>query len=470
MNNNYFHCTAAFALSCAAVAALSISAISAPEQARSADSFVDSMGICTHLRYTWSAYNVSWPEAGNPYVNSEFWLKSLGIRHLRDGFFEPNVNDECRRLYDLYGIRSILLVEPAAAKAGQTRVWDIPMMMDDIKYHATPAAVEAVEGPNETDNDKNFVYPLPPAVGRRFPEGAKDAVARVYEAIKLDPATRHIGVIAGSTGRPGSQAQEAPFNKIDFEVMHSYNWDRTGPMSARLGLESWINDANSVVGKGNRTKPIYCTEVGYQSATPGVYSVDEPAQAKYLPRIYAEYFRAGIVRTCVYELIDDSGDHYGLISDRGNDGKGKWNLAPKPSFFAVKNLIDVLGDAKWNLFTHRWDKKRFSPGRLNYSFGSAVPKSVHHLLLQKSDGDFYLLLWNEMDSFDPKANKDIDNQPIPLTLFLRTPVKSSACWRQTASGSSTASPIVVTGSAGDQTIKLDVPDSVLIVRLRPIHN
>jgi hypothetical protein len=467
VNLKFVRRAASLAISCVAVASISSSAFSAPEQARSADSFVDSMGICTHLRYTWTAYNVSGPGLTNPYVNSEFWLKALGIRHLRDGFFEPNVNDEDRRLFDLYGIRSILLVEPQVAKDGQSRPWDIPMMMDDIIHHATPAAIEAIEGPNETDNDKNFVYPLPPSVGHAFPEGTKDEVARIYTALKSDPATRNIGVIAGSTGRQGSQAREAPFDQFDFEVMHSYNWDRTDPMSAHLGLQSWIADANSIVGAGNPTKPIYCTETSYQSVAPGIYSVDEQTQAKYLPRIYAEYFRAGIVRTCIYELIDDNGDKYGLVSEHGNDGKGHWNLAPKPSFFAVKNLISVLGDAKWNTSTHRWDRKSFSPGKLNYSLGSAVPTSVHHLLLQKSSGEFYLLLWNETESFDPKTNKDIEIRPIPLTLSLLTPIKSSMVWTQTRSGGSTLSPLALAGKAGRQTIKLNISDSVMILRLRP---
>ena len=134
------------------------------------------MGVCTHLRYTWSAYNVSGPEVANPYLNSEFWLKSLGIRHIRDGAFEPNVNDEIRHIYDLYGIRDTLVFEPSPVKPGQPRAWDVPMLMDDLKYHATPQAVEAIEGPNESDNDKNFVYPLPPAGGHGFPSGTKEAV------------------------------------------------------------------------------------------------------------------------------------------------------------------------------------------------------------------------------------------------------------------------------------------------------
>jgi len=457
---------AAAALSCSAFLAFPSPSLCAPEQARSADSFVDSMGVCTHLRYTWSAYNVSGPEVANPYLNSEFWLKSLGIRHIRDGAFEPNVNDEIRHIYDLYGIRDTLVFEPSPVKPGQPRAWDVPMLMDDLKYHATPQAVEAIEGPNESDNDKNFVYPLPPAGGHGFPSGTKEAVASVYQALKSDPATRRIAVVAASTGRPGSQAQEAPFNKFDFEVMHSYNWDRTGPMSARLGLAFWMSDADSLVGPGNPTKPIYATETGYQSVASTVYGVDEQAQSKYLPRIYAEYFRAHVVRTCIYELIDDNGDHYGLIENDGNDGKGTWKLTPKPSYFAVRNLISVLGEAHWNQATHQWNKRPFAPGRLDYTIASPS-KNVHHLLLQKSNGDFYLLLWNETDSFDPKTNTDIDNRPAPISLVLKTPVVSSVSWTQTSSGTSVTAPVSVKGAPGNQIISLDVPDSVMIVRLRP---
>jgi hypothetical protein len=54
-------------------------------QAHQADSFVDSIGVGTHLTYTDTLYYSAWPQVFSA-------LQTLGIRHIRDGYYDwaPN--------------------------------------------------------------------------------------------------------------------------------------------------------------------------------------------------------------------------------------------------------------------------------------------------------------------------------------------------------------------------------------------
>ena len=106
---------------------------------RSADAFVDSIGVNVDLGYTDTIYR-HYDEIIRPR------LKELGIRHIRDGL-RADRKDVIAKLNDLagLGIRSILLVSPEEAVEIVT---------------AASASVWAVEGQNEPDNKrKDWVEP-----------------------------------------------------------------------------------------------------------------------------------------------------------------------------------------------------------------------------------------------------------------------------------------------------------------------
>src|SRR5690606_15588671 len=124
-------------------------------------------------------------------------------------------------------------------------------------------------------------------------------------------------------------------------------------------------------------------EAGYRTHAQGV---SERADAIYTPRMFAEFFRRGISRTFKYELltINDS-EKYGLLRSDGTE---------KPAFTASKNLINLLSDNTWDAENKAWTTPTFTPGTLDYEIATSA-STLHDLLLQKSNGDFYLLIWNE---------------------------------------------------------------------------
>ena len=63
----------------------------------------------------------------------------------------------------------------------------------------------------------------------------------------------------------------------------------------------------------------------------------------------------------------------------------------------------------------------FSPGSLDYTLalnGAGDLSTVHHTLLQKSDGAFYLMLWQEVGGFDRPSQTIINNPALSVTLSL----------------------------------------------------
>ena len=132
--------------------------------------------------------------------------------------------------------------------------------------------------------------------------------------------------------------------------------------------------------------------------------------------IFAEYFRHGIARTYLFAL--HNADGYGLL-ESGNKGK-------RPSYFVIKNLVAAINDAKWNPQTKKWEGGTdFTPQALLFDLPDA-PEDVHTLVLQKASGEYDMLIWNEVENYDPATKGDRENAPVPVTVQFQTPVQHDA--------------------------------------------
>ena len=123
--------------------------------------------------------------------------------------------------------------------------------------------------------------------------------------------------------------------------------------------------------------------------------------------------------TYIYELADQGPDpvreqNFGLL---------RYDMTEKPAYSAVKNLIDLLEEPGAN----------FTPTSL--AFTLTAPSTVHNTLLQKSDGRYLMLLWNEVLSYDSVNKVDLN------------PADVSARWRVWCVR---RSPIVSAGRIGER--------------------
>lgn len=108
--------------------------------------------------------------------------------------------------------------------------------------------------------------------------------------------------------------------------------------------------------------------------------------AIYLPRVLLEEWNAGAKRSYRADVDVASASDFALLDQTG---------AETPAFRALSGLLSLLKDD---------GAAAFQPASLPYSI-SGVDSSVHHALFQKGDGSFYLALWIESPSYDPKTRK-----------------------------------------------------------------
>jgi hypothetical protein len=104
----------------------------APVTAKSADSFVDSIGVHVHLTYDDTPYK-RFDDVVQPR------LQEIGIRHIRDGGHDDEGYINKLKKLALLGVKSDLIFQG----------YSIDYVLGLVK--SLPGVVEAVEGPNESD-------------------------------------------------------------------------------------------------------------------------------------------------------------------------------------------------------------------------------------------------------------------------------------------------------------------------------
>jgi hypothetical protein len=128
------------------------------------------------------------------------------------------------------------------------------------------------------------------------------------------------------------------------------------------------------------------------------------------------------------------------------------NISEKPAFRAVKNLITILSDKGPN----------FVPGSLNYVLDDSV-NNIRQILFQKRDGDFYLMIWLELPSWDVNAYKDLYPPPqeVLLTLLNNHNISSVTLYafNNTADVNTSVLPI------NNNQVTLSVTDKINIIKL-----
>ena len=302
-----------------------------------------------------------------------------------------------------------------------------------------PDAVDAVEGPNEwsTSGDSEWKSHLI-AYQERLYQDIKES-ASLFQLPVIGPSIVHGDQQELGTSRPSSTTgTSTPIPKPT-------------PLST-----GWVVLERAKYN--SLSKPIMATETGYTNALewtptgPGENKpISEEGAAVYMPRLFFEYFTRHIARTFSYELVDqrpdpkleDREEHLGLLRN---------DLSRKPAFIALRNTIEILEDPG----------PAFSPGTLAFSLSDEGTAILHHTLLEKRDGAFYLALWRLESVWDPDKKEALKAPGEPVTVHLEPGMQSYSVYAPTLSSAP-----VSTVSQPTESMTVDVGPEVVILELTP---
>jgi hypothetical protein len=417
---------------------LKVAPAMALEQAKPADSLVDSVGVDIHLHYT-----------DTPYDNFdgivEPRLFELGVRHVGDGAYTyPGINADsfyyqrCRSLA-AGGIKFSL---GTAMKTAWSEPTDYSLL-DDI-YSWCNGGVEAFAGINEPDYQgvSNWV------------EATRSAQQQLFTTVTTNPMLSQVSVLGPSPIDASALGDLSA--SLHYGNMHPYpggrnpetvGWGGTFNCGGQQTIYgSLAYNLTCVAEPVSQGKPVMATETGWDNSTSGI---PENIVGRYVPRLFLYNFNQGVTRTYQYELLNPWNDPN---NPEANLGLLRYDGSPKPAFTALKNLIGLLKDPGTS----------FTPKTLDYTLsGNTV--NVQRTLLQKRNGEFYLALWVGAQSWDPVVRQP---STVPLqTVSLKAPSKFSRSTLYSFNDDGSVSTASLKPQNG--TLNLSLTDRVMLVRLIP---
>ncbi|HEX4772610.1 MAG TPA: hypothetical protein VH351_17380 [Bryobacteraceae bacterium] len=481
-------------------------------QATKADAFANSTGVATHWSYP--SYRKVKPQLIQLLIDSH-------IRHIRDA--EAHWADPLFKQLAAHNIRTNFVVDPNLGTVPNASYWcnknGLPACLNvaDWLDQIGPDVVDSVETLNEcnyycggglywratdpanhrprimfdesnTTRLKGTHYKDPDVGWHDYAVAfTNDTCDSIHKDPKLNGRVLCIGPALGGGDSAHRFAPGSMYGHVDVGSSHPYpggdgrvnsgNYDGvvgaygegTNEPGGSVNSGWTFNTYGPAFTDGVHPIPWATTETGYHTYVAGAIkpqnTTHEDTAAKYLPRLFAEYWRAGIIRTFIYELYDegtkiDSGEsHFGIIRN---------DLTLKPAYPAIQSLLRLVEEPN--------APATFKPRSLTYT-ESVEPNGafnrtqyVHDLLLQKSNGDFYLLLWHEIADeciecvhgiWSKGENTYLSPLPLTTTITLPADIARASLYTYNANWQLQEAPLAIQSNR----IVVQATDKISVIKL-----
>jgi hypothetical protein len=355
--------------------------ISSPLSARS---FLNTLGVDTHIPYTDGTYS------NLPTVISD--LKYLGIHQVRDGI--TNGQNGSAPLSSYITLAQAGIQFTFVMVASSTADISAELNLINQLEVAVPGSVTAIEGPNEVNNQ-----PVTFGGVSGF-QGALDEQMAIYSAVKADPVLTGLPVyyLTGydASGLPVGPDPLTASGLANYDNQHPYPNNGQAP-AAYVARSVALPNATSP------TERAVFTETGYTTD-----QVSPDVQAKYELDLWMDSAAEGISKTYLYDLLDA----YAPGSYQGDDGYGLFDdtNAPKEAANAIHALTALLQDNGTNAAS-------FSPSPLTYSI-AGLPSTGNSLAIEMSDGSTIISVWNEPQIWNNGTQTEISAPSSAVTVSL----------------------------------------------------
>ena len=378
--------------------------------AQTAASFDASIGINIHPAYP-----------GTEYADVGAWLPQLlaaGFEHVRTNWYIGNTaNDSLIEQLASAGIK-VMITSDWLFSTGTSPQTAVDYL---VAHPELAASISEIEGPNEINaNYANWQNTVPPFM------------KALYTAFKANPVTAHILVVAPSFDNETNTTLAPQIGNISPYVNEG---DIHGTNGGEAPTDSYFTtveqSAQTLSGTSN---PLVNTEGGYSYGTDVYHAVPLTPYAVEIDAMhyYLENYAHGIVHADLYQFLNQVpngpwGDDFGLLNN---------SYQPTPAYNAIKALTTLLKDPGASADTS------FTPATLTYSL-DGTDANTRTILLQKTDGTFWLAVWEQEQVFRYNTANDLKgpvNAPeLNMTLHLTAPATGSVYMPDTGSTSAVQS-------------------------------
>ena len=363
------------------------------QKAVSAYDFLHSIGVCVHIQHGFDAKRIA------PL------LKYVGVRNVRDA---ADGNYDMSGLLLLHREANVGIVFGPGSGA---RDGCIEATIKAAHELHDAGALIAIEGPNEPNNFGGVVYNGEKGGGNLSWLPVAKMQRDLYSAVKNDATLKKYPVYSSSemgaqTDNCGLQFLEIPNNAktlmpagtkyADYANCHNYMyhpswtgaphdnqvWNASDPSPACRADGLYSNFGNTW-NKGFEgyeqhildSLPRVTTETGVRVADCNGM-ITESIQAHNYMNVYLAQFTRGWDKTFIYEFIDDGDGAFGFYHG--------YYITKRMAADCLHNLTSILNDEH--------PAKHLQ--NFNYSI-NPLPETVHNLLMQKSNGSLWIVVWGE---------------------------------------------------------------------------
>jgi hypothetical protein len=497
------------------------------EQAKRAFDFVNMVGVAGHQQIDKSS--------GPVFAKTIYpFFEDTKIRHYRTGIRANQSNDNPNMVFELRQLQRDLGVK-ICGSAGSPATFP-SRIVDDLKIqYIEPAKIDGtpvsgafklanvltfLEGPNEpgaSEPDADYRWETYISedglfsAGGDWRKGVTIYQDEMWTKTMGDPNTSHIKLVQFALSGGGLRSSAPVFKNLTvtgdsnpdyycryhFANGHPYPPYGHAPdrfLDADVTAPN-LNPQSNNSPKGNylfhyRTMtptqsniPLVATECGYH---PGknypTVGVPDVVSERYIVRQLLEMFNRGFKHVWLYQIYNDKKDDpltaadeslwFGLL---GQPDPNTGIASPTPAYWPVRNLVRLLDDAGNN---------NFITGSLNYSTNppviddfTATNTELHHTLLQKKNGKFYLVLWqsnpcyaetgNKEPTYDPDTGAPVGYTAVPnrsVNVTIATPITALRLHNMVTGTITTPTLTTVTGG---KRLNVNVPDFPVVLEITP---